>query len=100
MPTKRSLEERIAQLEARKKVLQSKLARQDRARDTRRKVLLGALLLHRMDGEDEQARRLQDRVRRELPEFLTRDGDMASFDDLIAAKETPRTLTPEMDPSP
>lgn len=85
MPAKRSLEERIAQLDARKKALQSKLARQERARDTRRKVLLGALLMHRMDGENEQARRLRDWVQRELPEFLTRDGDKELFDDLIAS---------------
>lgn len=88
MPAKRSLEERIAQLDARKKALQSKLARQERARDTRRKVLLGALLMHRMDGENEQARRLRDWVQRELPEFLTRDGDKELFDDLIASDNT------------
>lgn len=87
MPAKRSLEERIAQLDARKKSLQSKLARQERARDTRRKVLLGALLMHRMDGENEQARRLRDWVQRELPDFLTRDGDKELFDDLIAAND-------------
>ena len=39
---KKSIAERIAQLEAQKKTLQARLGKQERAKDTRRKVLLGA----------------------------------------------------------
>lgn len=43
---RRSIAERLAQLEAQRKSLQTKLGKQERARDTRRKILLGALVLH------------------------------------------------------
>ena len=84
MAAKRSIEERIAQLEAQKKALQARLNRQDRARDTRRKVLLGALLLHHIESDSEQGDRLYAWVARELPGFLTRENDLAIFDDFLA----------------
>jgi hypothetical protein len=84
--TRKSLEERLAQLDAQKKTLLARLGKQERSRDTRRKVLLGALVLHRLadSGDHEFAKRLGDWVRRELPGFLTRDGDKELFSDLIA----------------
>lgn len=90
---RRSLEEQLtrisaqqAQLDARRKTVQARLGKQERARDTRRKVLLGALLLHRIEnGDDETAQRLGDWLRRELPGFLKRDDDKALFDDLLAS---------------
>jgi len=88
---RRSIEERLAQLEAQKKTLQARLGKQDRANDTRRKVLLGALVLQRLETSDdtEFSKRLGDWLRRELPGFLTRDGDKALFADLLGptAKE-------------
>ena len=48
---RRTIEQRLAQLEAQKKTLQSRLGKQERARDTRRKVLLGALVLHRLQSD-------------------------------------------------
>lgn len=83
---RRSLEDRIAQLEARKKTLLARLSKQERSRDTRRKVLLGALVLHRLadSGDHEFSKRLDDWLRRELPGFLTREGDKELFSDLIA----------------
>ena len=81
---KRSIAERLAQLEAQRKTLQSKLGKQERARDTRRKVLLGAFVLYRLEkGQDEFSRHLGDWLRRELPGFLTREDDKALFDDLL-----------------
>ena len=81
---RKTIEERLAQLEAQKKTLQARLNKQERARDTRRKVLLGALVLHRLEhGKDELSRALPDWLRRELPGFLTRDGDKELFADLI-----------------
>ncbi|NEK54608.1 mobilization protein [Rhizobium leguminosarum] len=86
MPRK-SIEERLAQLEARKKTLQARLNKQERARDTRRKVLLGALVLHRLEtGRDDFSKNLGDWLRRELPGFLTRDTDREVFDDLLKPK--------------
>ena len=82
---RRSIEERLAQLDAQRKTLQARLGKQERAKDTRRKVLLGALLLHRLEnGEDETAQRLGDWLRRELPGFLKREDDKALFGDLLA----------------
>jgi len=84
---KRSIADRLAQLEAQRKNLQSKLGKQERARDTRRKVLLGALVLHRLEkGQDEFSKKLGDWLNRELPGFLTRDDDKALFVDLVSDK--------------
>lgn len=85
---RRSIEQRLAHLDAQRKTLQARLGKQDRARDTRRKVLLGALLLHRLEnGDDDTSKRLGDWLRRELPGFLTRDDDKALFDDLLMPLE-------------
>lgn len=89
---RRSIEERLAQLDAQRKTLQSRLGKQERARDTRRKVLLGALVLHRLDAmkeKGEDAGWLSEWVKRELPGFLTREDDKALFADIlkITAKE-------------
>ncbi|MCZ8308659.1 MAG: hypothetical protein O9336_18675 [Microcystis sp. LE19-98.1E] len=80
--------ERIAQLEARKKALQARLTKQERAVDTRRKVLLGALVLQRLEtGHDpEFTRRLSDWLKRELPGFLIRENDRALFPEFIDQK--------------
>lgn len=82
---RRTIEERLAQLEAQKKALKARLGKEERAKDTRRKVLLGALVLHRLEsGKDEEfSRRLREWLKRELPGFLTRDGDKELFDDLL-----------------
>ena len=84
---RRSIEERISQLEAQRKTLQARLSKQDRARDTRRKILLGALVLYRLEksGDEEFSKGLGAWVRRELPGFLTRDDDKALFADLLTA---------------
>lgn len=44
-----SLQQRLAHLDAQKKQLQARLNKQTRARETRRKVLLGALVLDRLE---------------------------------------------------
>ena len=82
------LDQQIAQLEARAKTLKARMAKQDRAKDTRRKILLGALVLHRLEqsGDGEFSKRLGDWLRRELPGFLSRDEDKALFADLLAIK--------------
>lgn len=80
---RKSITERIAQLDARKKTLQAHLGKQERAADTRRKVLLGALILHRLENDLEFGLTLRDFVKRELPAFLSRDADKALFVDLL-----------------
>lgn len=81
---RRSLEERIAQLEAQKKTLQSRLSKQERAKDTRRKILLGALVLDRVTNHrDPFSAQLAQWVQAELPGFLTREADMELFDYLL-----------------
>ena len=86
---KRTIEERLAQLEVQRQTLKARLGKQERARDTRRKVLLGALVLHRL-GEDkcEFDKALKEWLQRELPGFLTRPDDKALFNDLLAPPAT------------
>ena len=85
---RRSIVERIAQLEARKKALQARLTKQERAVDTRRKVLLGAFLLQRLETahDPEFTRRLSDWLKRELSGFLIRENDRALFPEFIDQK--------------
>jgi hypothetical protein len=81
---RKTIEQRLAELDARRASLKARLTKQERARDTRRKVLLGALALNRLEhGRDDFSRNLGDWLRRELPAFLTRDMDKELFDDLL-----------------
>ncbi|NTF65800.1 mobilization protein [Rhizobium rhizogenes] len=86
---RKTIEERLAQIEAQRKTLKARLGKQERAEDTRRKVLLGALVLHRLEnGKDEFSRNLSAWLRRELPGFLTRDIDRQLFSDLLKPETT------------
>ncbi|MGO7836222.1 mobilization protein [Rhizobium johnstonii] len=82
---RKTIGERLAQLEAQRKTLQIRLGKQERAIDTRRKVLIGALVLHRLanDPDVHIGGGLAAWLRSELPKFLTRDGDRDLFDDLL-----------------
>ena len=95
---KRSIADRLAQLDAQRKSLAARLGKQDRANDTRRKVLLGALVLQRLDSSNDAdfSKRLAEWLRRELPGFLTREADRTLLADLIAApgKESPKAAAP------
>ncbi|KAB2788626.1 mobilization protein [Brucella anthropi] len=89
---RKSIEERLAQLDAQRAALKSRLSKQERANDTRRKVLLGALVLHRLEGGTDQfSRDLGGWLRRELPGFLTRDGDKELFADLLGKAASAQT---------
>lgn len=87
---RKSISQRLAELEERKKTLKARLGKQERAHDTRRKILLGALVLHRLEqsNDPEFTRRLRDWLQRELPGFLVRDGDQELFVDLLNPKPT------------
>jgi hypothetical protein len=97
---KKTIAERIAQLEAQKKTLQARLSKQERARDTRRKVLLGAFLLHRMENDRDFGPTLQGWLRRELPGFLARPDDKALFTELLAGSPAPSSTPHAATPSP
>jgi hypothetical protein len=86
-----SIQQRINQLDERKRALKARLGKQERREDTRRKILIGALVLHRLEHsrDAEFTRRLSDWLVRELPGFLTRDGDKALFGDLIGDPSKP-----------
>ncbi len=84
---RRSIEERLAQLEAQKKTLTARLTKQERANDTRRKVLIGALVLYQMSRDKSPAgAELKAWLQAELPGFLTRERDALLFDDILAAE--------------
>ncbi|MBB5278664.1 hypothetical protein HNR26_004766 [Rhizobium rosettiformans] len=82
---RKSIEQRLAELDVRRSALKARLGKQERANDTRRKVLLGALVLHRLHSanDPEFTKRLGDWLRRELPGFLTRDSDKRLLADLL-----------------
>ena len=82
------LAQRIAQLEEQAKTLKARLANQERAKDTRRKILIGAFVLYRIEqnsGHNEFYNQLADWLRRDLPGFLTREEDKKHFTDLLGA---------------
>jgi hypothetical protein len=91
MMARKTIQQRIAELETRKKTLKARLGKQERARDTRRKILLGALVLHRLEQshDTEFIRRLRDWLRQELPGFLMREGDSDLFDDILQQTARP-----------
>lgn len=93
---RKTIEQKLAELDAQRATLKARLGKQERANDTRRKVLLGALVLHRLEsGKDEEfARRLREWLRRELPDFLTRETDKALFADLIHPAPAPAATSP------
>ncbi|UJW73532.1 mobilization protein [Rhizobium sp. SL42] len=92
---RRAIRERLEQLEARRQVLVARLAKQERARDTRRKILLGALVLQRLhtNSKAEFSQHLGEWLRAELPGFLIRDGDRELFDDILAPAPMPREIS-------
>lgn len=82
---RKTIEQKLAELDAQRASLKARLGKQERANDTRRKVLLGALVLHRLENSNDPdfTRRLSDWLRKELPGFLTREGDKELFADLL-----------------
>ena len=82
---RKTIEQRLAELDAQRASLKARLGKQERANDTRRKVLLGALVLHRLENSNDPdfTKRLGDWLRRELPGFLTGDGYTELFADLL-----------------
>ena len=86
---RRTIEQKIAHLDDQKRSLQARLGKQERARDTRRKILLGALVLQRVTNSANEADVAWQKswMSRELPDFLTKDMDRLLLADLYAAAE-------------
>ncbi|MCA1868587.1 mobilization protein [Agrobacterium genomosp. 3] len=82
---RKTIEQRLAELEAQRSALKARLSKTERNNDMRRKVLIGSLVLHHLETSNDQdfSKQLGDWLRRELPGFLTRDNDKALFADLI-----------------
>ncbi|WCA60498.1 mobilization protein [Agrobacterium tumefaciens] len=82
---RKTIEQRLAELDAQRSALKARLSKTERNNDMRRKVLMGSLVLHHLETSDDQEfkQQLGEWLRRELPGFLTRDNDKALFDDLI-----------------
>lgn len=82
---RKTIEQRLAELDAQRSALKARLSKTERNNDMRRKVLIGSLVLHHVETSDDQefSKRLGEWLRRELPGFLTRDNDKALFADLI-----------------
>ncbi len=84
---RKSIEQRLAELEAKRVTLKARLSKQTRAEDTRRKVLLGAFVLHRLQNkpDDETVKLVSTWLQRELPGFLVRDADRPIFAPFLAS---------------
>lgn len=82
MPRK-SLEEQIAQLDARRKALLARAAKTARAAETRRKVLLGAWILHEIEHAPDPDGTRRGRMAESLDRFLTRQRDRDLLADLL-----------------
>ncbi len=82
---RKTIEQRLAELDAQRSALKARLSKTERNNDMRRKVLIGSLVLHHLETPNDQdfKQQLGDWLRRELPGFLTRDNDKALFADLI-----------------
>lgn len=98
--TRRSIQERLRQLEARRDVLVARLNREERARDTRRKILIGALVLDRIERQPDRylSSRLDDWLRGELPGFLTREKDRDLFEDILGTAKPDEAKNGEQQP--
>ena len=87
-----SLEERLAKVREREARLKrerdwlvARLSTEERKRDTRRKILLGSLVLAKL----EENLKLREFIARELPGFLGREEDRALFMELLGSGAAP-----------
>ncbi|MEI6318792.1 MAG: mobilization protein [Pseudomonadota bacterium] len=80
---RRSLPERLAQLEAQTLALKARLEKQSRAEDTRRRILLGGLVQQALDTDAPIAPALRIWLQDVLPAAVTRRTDRDLFGDLL-----------------
>jgi hypothetical protein len=84
---RKPIAQRIKELEERKRALQSRLGKQERAQETRRKILLGSFVLERLAQDDNGNTGdhcdLRQWLAAQLPAFLVSDADRALFADML-----------------
>ena len=98
---RKKLEMQIAKLEAGTAKLRARLKKQERAEDTRRKYLVGALVVHHLTARPDAtfARKLEDALRSMLPDFPARAADKALCADLLGdMPPTKSEPTPRVEP--
>jgi len=86
------LKKKRAAITRKKQQQQTKINNQSRKADTRRKVLIGAAVLHKLEAGEWP----QERLNALLNGFLTRNDDRALFSSL----EPPPATAPDPDPDP
>lgn len=69
--------------------MQARLKKKERAQDTRRKIILGALILDRLQSPRDPgfAASLHRWLKDELPGFLTREVDRELFEEILERKQ-------------
>ncbi len=72
-----ALDSKIEALKKQKRRLRAQAKKKERAQDTRRKVLLGALLIRDM----KRSEKVREHFQKQLHDFLERDVDKELFDD-------------------
>jgi hypothetical protein len=82
-------EQRAAQLRAKKQAIEARqlsaLTKGDRSDVTRRKILVGAMFLSKLEQSDQtRADNARKRLAEELDAYLTRPDDRALFSDLLS----------------
>ena len=76
-------------IEARQKAIRNRVAKKQRARDTRRKILVGAFVLHQIETDGKQGPGIRKWLQEKLPGFI-RETDRELFDDLFKATGEPK----------
>lgn len=97
--TRTSIDERIATHENRARALRARKTKQDRARDTRGKIIIGAFVLHRLHSEADTdfSRRFGAWIRREIPGFISREVDQKLVAEMLLEPE--ENLRNQSDPA-
>ena len=89
-----ALEEKLKQAKERKRKIEARKrsgeAKAKRRTDTRRKILVGSMILAKLDQQDpDRAARAKTRLTEDLAAFLTRPDDRALFPDLLPQPADP-----------
>ena len=80
---RKTIEQQIAEVNARKNRLLALQRKQNRKIDTRRKVLLGAFLLNWLQNSELDEIYIYDWLQDNLPAFLKRDQDKIVLEDIL-----------------
>ncbi|MCY3852280.1 MAG: mobilization protein [Gammaproteobacteria bacterium] len=81
------LDRKKAAIEARQKALRARVAKKERARDTRRKILIGAFVLHQIESGTRHGPGIRKWLQEGLPGFL-RETDRKLFDDILEVADS------------